>query len=159
MTTHILSILSILDSPSLFVFLSAVTVIIVAGVAIWLSWRDGNDDGDHVTRDCGCLRCEAMRFRERPRVGDRAGFLTLDGKWTVGEVDQVEWIDDNDNDDAGADSVRVQLAFPISTPFGASSARTWMNVADINLRWFPPDTPLGVQRREGSDRKGENPNV
>lgn len=75
-------------------------------------------------------RLEAERFKREPRVGDKAGYKLIGDWWMVGVV-QID-----------ADTRVAQLVTERVTAFGVTNSTGTRDMRD--LRWFPPDTPLGI---------------
>lgn len=85
---------------------------------------------------------ERERFRTHPRVGDRAGYQIKGRTWMVGEVAY-----------AGRDGL-VSLDVPYFTATG-TQIRT-RTIPPGDLRWFPPDTPLGLWTEPEAKQEGES---
>lgn len=81
-------------------------------------------------------RREAERFQRSPRIGDKAGYELTSGQWMVGEITRVgNWID-------YMNAKVVDLRVSRMTAMGERQITDTWSV--LNLRWFPPSTPLGV---------------
>lgn len=77
---------------------------------------------------------EADRFSRDPRVGDLAGYEILPTMWRVGRVIYVGSV--------GTDTREVRMETQVSTALGT---QTMVRTRELQeLRWFPPDTPLGI---------------
>jgi hypothetical protein len=86
------------------------------------------------------FRREAKRFAHDPRVGDKAGYRVNGIEYRVGEVEKRMYV---------SGELQVILKFPTDSPFGVSVHRISSPVDQ--LRYFPPDTPLGIYRRVAED--------
>lgn len=85
-------------------------------------------------------RRESERFQREPRVGDKAGYPikqigVLTEEWFVGEVVEVQPSDS----DYGP---KIWIAATLTTALGPHGHKAWGFASQ--LRWFPPDTPLGL---------------
>jgi hypothetical protein len=78
-------------------------------------------------------RREERRFREQPLPGDKAGYLIDAGAYQVGEVMWVTRVDGS--------IVWVHLRSTWYSALGPRDLNARWPIDD--LRWFPPDTPLG----------------
>ena len=78
---------------------------------------------------------ESERFKREPRVGDKAGYRLDRSTYVVGWVYSIDNLVENRPTVLG-------LETPTEGPMGTIERRSTRYLQD--LRWFPPDTPLGI---------------